>query len=94
MQLSRTKLCFALTLATLTLAACSHRGDSTVALGDDDAFCRANNVQVGSAEYVACRKDRDVQRAHAADHADQKQRQLGEYMLNNPNVPSGGGYSR
>jgi hypothetical protein len=77
----------ALTLAALTLAACSHRGDSTVSLGDDDAFCRANNVQVGSAEYVACRKDRDVQRSHAADRADQKQRQLGEYMLNNPVRP-------
>jgi hypothetical protein len=76
-----------LTLATLALAACSHRGDTSVALGDDDAFCRANNVQVGSAEYVACRKDRDVQRAHAAERADQKQRQLGEYMLNNPVRP-------
>jgi hypothetical protein len=77
----------ALILAALTLAACSHRGDSSVSLGDDDAFCRANNVQVGSSEYVACRKDRDVQRSHAAERADQKQRQLGEYMLNNPVRP-------
>jgi hypothetical protein len=84
----------ALILAALALAACSHRGDTSVSLGDDDAFCRANNVQVGSAEYVACRKDRDVQRAHAAERADQKQRELGEYMMNNPNLPSGGGYSR
>ena len=30
--------------------------------GDDDAFCRANNVAAGSPEYVACRKDRDIQR--------------------------------
>ena len=30
---------------------------------DDDAFCRANNVKAGSPEYIACRKDRDVQRA-------------------------------
>jgi hypothetical protein len=81
------KLPIALTLAALALSACSHRGDTSVAMGDDDAFCRANNVQVGSSEYVACRKDRDVQRAQAADHADQKQRQLGEYMLNNPVRP-------
>jgi hypothetical protein len=77
----------ALTLAALALSACSHRGDTSVSLGDDDAFCRANNVQAGSPEYVACRKDRDVQRAHAAERADQKQRQLGEYMLNNPVRP-------
>ena len=50
-------------------------------------FCRANNVQAGSSEYVACRKDRDVQRGNAAARADQKQRDLGEYMLNNPVRP-------
>jgi hypothetical protein len=77
----------ALTLAALTLAACSHRGDTTISLGDDDAFCRADNVQVGSPEYVACRKDRDTQRSHAAERADQKQRGLAEYMLNNPVRP-------
>ena len=33
---------------------------------DDDAICRANNVAVGSSEYVACRKNRDVQRGNAA----------------------------
>jgi len=25
---------------------------------DDDAICRANNVAVGSSDYVACRKNR------------------------------------
>ena len=35
-------------------------------------------------EYVACRKDRDVQRANANARADRRQRDLGEYMLNNP----------
>jgi hypothetical protein len=87
MRLKRLTQCTALTLAALALAACSHRGDTPVALGDDDVFCRANNVQVGSPEYVACRKDRDVQRAAASDRADKKQRQLGEYMLNNPVRP-------
>ncbi len=54
---------------------------------DDDAFCRANNVKSGSPEYVACRKDRDVQRANANARTDRRQRDLGEYMLNNPSVP-------
>ncbi len=81
------KLPVALTLAGLALTACSHRGDAPVAFGDDDAFCRANNVQVGSSEYVACRKDRDVQRGNAAGKADNSQRKLGEFMLNNPVHP-------
>ena len=54
---------------------------------DDDAFCRANNVQVGSTEYIACRKDRDVQRSNATTRADRRQRDLGEYMLNHPDHP-------
>jgi hypothetical protein len=83
----KSRFLVALTLAALALSACSHRGDTSVSLGDDDAFCRANNVQAGSPEYVACRKDRDVQRAHAAERADQKQRGLAEYMLNNPVRP-------
>jgi hypothetical protein len=87
MRLKRLTQSIALTLAALALAACSHRSDTTVSLGDDDAFCRANNVQVGSPEYVACRKDRDVQRNNAAARADQKQRGLAEYMLNNPVRP-------
>jgi hypothetical protein len=83
----KSKLPVALTLAALALAACSHRSDAPVLAGDDDTVCRANNVQVGSSEYVACRKDRDVQRVNAANHADQKQRELSEYMLNNPVRP-------
>ena len=83
----KSRFLVALTLAALALSACSHRGDTSVSLGDDDAFCRTNNVQVGSPEYVACRKDRDVQRSNAAARADQKQRNLGEYMLNNPVRP-------
>jgi hypothetical protein len=83
----KSKLLVALNLAALALSGCSHRGDAPVALGDDDAFCRANNVQVGSSEYVACRKDRDVQRGNAAAKADSSQRKLGEFMLNNPVHP-------
>src|SRR6202051_3524253 len=54
----------ALTLAALTLAACAKRNELPVNTSlneDDDTFCRANNVAAGSPEYVACRRDRDVQ---------------------------------
>src|SRR6266700_1993383 len=71
------------------LAGCLERGQPTMvdSSADDDAFCRANNVKSGSPEYVACRKDRDVQRANANARTDRRQRDLGEYMLNNPSVP-------
>lgn len=89
----------ALMLAAPALSSCARRGDVSQSslsqssllqsnLGtDDDAFCRANNVVVGSSEYAACRKDRDVQRGNAAARADRAQRNLGEYMLNNPVRP-------
>ena len=53
----------------------------------DDAFCRAKNVTPGSNEYIACRKDRDVQRANANARTDRRQRDLGDYMLNHPDHP-------
>ncbi len=89
MQLSSAKLCTALMLVALALSACAQRSQIPVSsLGeDDDAICRANNVAVGSPEYVACRKDRDVIRNNAAARADRRQRDLGEYMLNNPVRP-------
>jgi hypothetical protein len=71
------------------LAGCLERGQPTMVDAggdDDDAFCRASNA-VGSPEYVACRKDRDVQRNNANARADKQQRNLGEYMLNNPVRP-------
>jgi hypothetical protein len=79
----------ALLLAAPLLAGCLERGQPTMVdtSGDDDAFCRANNVATGSPEYVACRKDRDVQRNNANARADRRQRDLGEYMLNNPVRP-------
>lgn len=88
MRLAPTSL-IALTLAATLLGACARRSDVPVSsLGDDDdAVCRANGVTVGSPQYVACRKDRDVQRSNAITRADRKQRDLGEYMLNNPGRP-------
>jgi hypothetical protein len=90
MRFKRSTHLLALTLAALTLAACAKRNDLPVNTSlneDDDTFCRANNVAAGSPEYVACRKDRDVQRSNAIARADRKQRDLGEYMLNNPVRP-------
>ena len=78
-----------LLLAAPLLTGCLERGQSPMidSMGDDDAFCRANNVAMGSAEYVACRKDRDVQRNNYNAKADRAQRNLGEYMLNHPDHP-------
>ena len=78
-----------LVLAT-ALGACARRSESPVSsLGeDDDAFCRAKGSAVGSSEYVACRKDRDVLRSNATTRADRTQRNLGEMMLNNPETGS------
>jgi hypothetical protein len=83
------RACIALLLVAPLLAGCLERGQPTMVNADgddDDAFCRASS-KVGSPEYVACRKDRDVQRGNANARADRQQRDLGEYMLNNPVRP-------
>jgi hypothetical protein len=89
MRLKTATHVIALAVVAPLLAGCLERGQPVMVDGtsDDDAFCRANNVQQGSPEYVACRKDRDVQRQRAEARADRRQRDLGEYMLNNPNRP-------
>ena len=89
MQFISAKRSIALALVSLFLCGCAQRGQLPVStLGeDDDTFCRANNVAVGSSEYIACRKDRDVLRNNAVARADRRQRDLGEYMLNHPDHP-------
>jgi hypothetical protein len=89
MRLKTSTSLLALMLIAPLLAGCLERGQPTMvdSSGDDDAFCRANNVAAGSPQYVACRKDRDVQRNNANARADRTQRNLGEYMLNNPSHP-------
>ncbi|XUM23167.1 hypothetical protein ACRAVF_07085 [Bradyrhizobium oligotrophicum S58] len=78
-------------MAVFSLSACASRNQGpAVALGndDDDAVCQAGGkVAPGSAEYVVCRKDRDVQRQRAEARADRRQRDLGEYMMNHPDRP-------
>jgi hypothetical protein len=75
-----------LSVLALALAGCAtrHEAPTSADLGDDDANCRKNGVAVGSKEYVACRNDRDVQRANAVTRANRAQRNLGEYMLSHP----------
>ena len=89
MRLKTSTQLLALLLIAPLLAGCLERGQPIMvdSSGDDDAFCRANNVAVGSSEYIACRKDRDVQRNNANARTDRRQRDLGEYMLNHPDRP-------
>jgi hypothetical protein len=79
----------AIAFAGFILSACSARYQTPVAMGgdDDDAVCQSRGNALGSPEYVACRKDRDVQRSAATTRADRRQRDLGEYMLNHPDRP-------
>jgi hypothetical protein len=92
MRLFALRFPIALVLTSLALGSCAHRGElpanSAFKEGDDDAFCRAGGtVAPGSPQYVACVRDRDSQRANEIARADKKQRDLGEYMLNNPVHP-------
>jgi hypothetical protein len=88
MRLITARHVLALALAALSLSACVSRTEVPMSAGlseDDDAYCRRTAGTAGSPEYVACRKDRDVQRGDAVTRADKKQRDLGEWMLNHPN---------
>ena len=89
MRCKSARLTIALLLVAPLLAGCLERGQPTMVdtSGDDDAFCRANNVAPGSNDYIACRKDRDIQRANANARTDRRQRDLGEYMLSHPDHP-------
>ncbi|MET0877782.1 MAG: hypothetical protein ABWY14_11630 [Tardiphaga sp.] len=84
-----THFVIALTLAALALSSCARRSDLPAStLGqDDDAFCRSTGAVAGSADYANCLKNRDVQRGNAIARTDRAQRNLGEYMLNNPGRP-------
>ena len=89
MALNSTRFLIPILLVAPLLAGCLERGQPTMVdtSADDDAFCRANNVTVGSNEYVNCRKNRDVQRGNAAAKADRAQKNLSETMINTPYKP-------
>ena len=89
MPLATAPRLLAVVLLAIAVSACSARYQTPVAMGgdDDDAVCKSRGLAQGSPEYVACRKDRDVQRNAATARADRRQRDLGEYMLNHPDHP-------
>jgi len=90
MRLNIAGYLIALALISPMLAGCLEKGQPTLINADgddDDAFCQRNNVKQGSSAYIACRKDRDVQRNNANARADKRQRDLGEDMVNHPNIP-------
>jgi hypothetical protein len=90
MRLNLSAHLIALSLMAPLLGGCLEKGQRTMVNSDgddDDAFCRAGNMKPGSSEYIACRKDRDVQRNNANSKADRQQRDLGEYMMNHPDHP-------
>ncbi len=92
MRFTIPRLPVAVALAALTLCACARHNDAPAYAStlneDDDTFCQAGGkVASGSSEYVACRKDRDAQRSNAITRGDKKQRDLAEFMLNNPAKP-------
>jgi hypothetical protein len=76
-------------LLAIVLSACAARYQTPTATAgdDDDAVCQSRGYASGSPEYVACRKDRDVQRNASVARSDRRQRDLGEYMLNHPERP-------
>jgi hypothetical protein len=80
----------AVVFMALSLAACATRNEVPASAGltdDDDAYCRANGtVAVGSPQYVYCRRDRDAARNAAIAKANRKQEDLGDYMLNHPEI--------
>ena len=80
-----------LALAALSLGACASVSRNEVpayehlSSEDDDAYCQqGGKVKVGTPDYVYCRKERDAARNAAVARADRKQRDLAEYMMNNP----------
>jgi hypothetical protein len=87
MRIEMSRSAFVLAAIGLLLAGCAQfeRQAAPVATVDDDAYCRANGVEPGSAAYVACRKDRDVAASRAASSGsgiERAHRNLAEDMLN------------
>ena len=78
-----------LAFAALSLGACASRNEvpayEHLSSEDDDAYCQqGGRVKIGTPDYVYCRKERDAARNAAVARADRKQRDLAEYMMNNP----------
>jgi hypothetical protein len=86
------RLPLVLPFAVLALGGCaSTRSEVPPSAGltqDDDTFCQSGGkVKVGSPDYVYCRKDRDAARNKATTRADQRQRDLADFMMTHPYQP-------
>ncbi len=79
-------LAIALLAAAPALASCMTSQDSPIAsarpVADDDAYCRANAGETGTAAYANCRKDRDASSIGSSDRMDRAHKNLAESMLN------------
>ena len=89
MRPKTTRHVLALAFVALPLAACASRNEvpayEHLSSEDDDAYCQqGGRVKIGTPDYVYCRKERDAARNAAVARADRKQRDLAEYMMNNP----------
>ncbi len=89
MQSRFAKHFIALLLAAPLLAGCLERGQPTMVdtSADDDAFCRANNVAVGSTRICQLPQEpRRPARQLPTPAPTARQRNLAEQMLNNPDT--------
>ncbi|MBV9461726.1 MAG: hypothetical protein JO141_30000 [Bradyrhizobium sp.] len=89
MRLTTSRHILVLAFAALSLGACASRNEvpayEHLSSEDDDAYCQqGGRVKIGTPDYVYCRKERDAARNAAVARADRKQRDLAEYMMNNP----------
>lgn len=80
------RMAVALMVVAAATGGCARRGDPVASSRgeDDDAFCRGRGVAPGSNEYVACRKDRDLQNSDPNGRAERAHRNLTETMINTP----------
>jgi len=71
-------------LFALSLAGCMQTASEQVATtaADDEAFCQKNAGPVGSGNYAACMKDRDIAAGNRQARMDRTHRRVSEDMLN------------
>lgn len=79
-------LAVALLVVAPALTSCMTSQDSPFAsvkpAADDDAYCRANSGEAGTAAYANCRKDRDAGSIRSNSRMEQAHKNLAESMLN------------
>ena len=65
-------------------AAQEERPQAAAAVPDDDAYCQAKGLKVGSNDYVNCRRDRDHQATTLQSQQGKRElRKIQDYMMDN-----------